>query len=106
MSTEAFLAPSMVHWFSPWKWCTSLRPWLRWTLLIVGLVVGYIEAPILVVSVIEHGFHRLPPYWEEAFEIVYAPVIAAYDSSPAVERFYTLQFEIADSLLDSLLGDD
>ncbi len=88
----------MMTFFAPWRWFPKMRPWKKWTITVVALVLWYIKSPVVIVPVV----NRITvPYADSVFEVVYAPLAAGYEASPAVEVFYDIQFDAVDGVLSS-----
>lgn len=67
------------------------------------LLVGYIESPVVLIPMLvrvrpSFGFQYVMP----AIFVVYAPLNAVTNASPALTSFYGVQFEAVDITLETL----
>lgn len=83
-------------WFAPWRWFAGIRPWKKWTIAVIVLLIWYIESPIVIVPIMNRSSI---PLGEQFIQGIYAPLIACYEVSPAVHVFYDTQFEAVDETL-------
>jgi hypothetical protein len=92
--------PSHVRWFAVWRWLPTWKPWQRWTLVVSGLLVGYVLSPIPVLWTAERLGGR--GVRDQMVWIAYAPIVALCEWWPALDHeFYTVQ----DDWLRKAIGD-
>lgn len=91
--------PRAVTLFAPWRMWTKMRLWKRWALALVLLIVGYIEAPIFIVPVLNLTSVSLPVAVDSFFRISLSPLEASYNHFPMVKAFYDFQFEAIRAVL-------
>jgi len=90
--------PDHVKWFAPWRWFAGMRPWKKWTMIVVTLLAWYIESPMVLQPFIDRFPH---PMFMEFLMHFYAPLQICYEASPAVQTFYDTQSEARDAMLQS-----
>ncbi len=92
--------PPVVSWFAPWRWFAHWKPWKRWTAVVVVLLGGYIEAPVMIVATVNltgfDGSSTSPAVMESlafGYHTVFFPIIFAAELSEVIGQFYNIQID-------------